>query len=60
MAATFYYKSLSPVNWKDGLMLTQVITLISSQFSDNMTSSIALASPPTLPTPTLLSILQFH
>lgn len=55
MADTFYYKSLSPVNWKEGLMLMNVITLISSQFSDTKISHTALANPPAL-----LSILQFH
>lgn len=55
MADTFYYKSLSPVNWKDGLMLTNVITLISSKFCYSKNNSTALANPPTL-----LSILHFH
>lgn len=34
-ADTFYYKSLSPVSWKDGLVLMNVIRLISSPFSDS-------------------------
>lgn len=41
----------SPVKWKDGLMVMNVITLISSQCSGSKT---ALVNPPTL-----LSILQF-
>lgn len=45
MADTFYYKSLSPVNWKDGLVLMNVITLITSQFSDSKTSNTAPANP---------------
>lgn len=55
MADTFYYKSLSPVNWKDGFMLMNVITLIGCLFSDSKISNTALANPPTL-----RSILQFY
>lgn len=47
-ADTSYYKSLSPVTWKDGLMLMNVIRLICGPFSDSTISKAALANPPTL------------
>lgn len=46
-ADTFYYKSLSPVSWKDGLVQMNVIRLISSPFSDSKISYTALVNPPT-------------
>lgn len=52
-ADTSYYKSLSPVTWKDGLMLMNVIRLICGPFSDSTISEAVLANPPqpTHPTP---------
>ncbi len=50
-----FIKSLSLVSWKDGLMLMNVIKLISSPFFDSKISNTALANPPTL-----LSILHLY
>lgn len=44
-----FIKSLSLVSWKDGLMLMNVIKLISSPFFDSKISNTALANPPHAP-----------